>query len=121
MRAMVLQDVFAMGRIISKVGMANEIKDIVARVKEAENNKENSKEMIEKVGVEFIFALIEKASNKEVEKEIFAFASDVMEVEIGQLRMMRPKELVKLISESGADAEEWKDFFMRAVRFAANQ
>lgn len=112
MRGLELQDVFSMARIISKVDIANELKEIVNRI-----NSENENEKdVERVGIEFIFTLMGKASTREIEKEIYAFLSDVLGITIDEMRHMKPAKLKEYMAE--ADFEEWKDFFMKAVRIA---
>lgn len=99
-----------MARIISKVDIANELKEIVNKI-----NSENEKD-VERVGIEFVFTLIGKASTREIEKEIYAFLSDVLGITIDEMRHMKPAKLKEYMAE--ADFEEWKDFFMKAVRIA---
>lgn len=102
-----------MARIISKVDVVNEIKAVTAKL---ENNNEKD---AEKAGIELIFTLLGKASTKEIEKEIYAFLADVFEVKVEDLRHMKMKQFEELIQ--AADFGEWKDFFIRVVRFIRSQ
>lgn len=113
MRGLEFQDMFSMARILSKTELNKEIENLVKKVQNGE------KIDTEAVGIEFILTVLSKASTREVEKEIYSFLADVFEMQIDDIRHMKPKKLVETFKE--ADAAEWKDFFISAVRLIRQQ
>lgn len=105
MRNLETQDIFNAIRLLNKIGVREEIKE-VARQAEEEKTKKTRFDL----GFDLIFGIIEKATEKNGEEEIYKFIANIFECEPEEVRKMKPIELVKNL-EKVADFEEWKDFF----------
>lgn len=111
MRKLQTSDVFCALRIIEKAQVKDEVKRIaMISQKKAINVRE--------LGIEFLLGIIGKMSGTEVEKEIYKFFANILEIDAEDIAVMDPidfiNEVVKL-SEI-IDKEKWSDFFKLVAR-----
>lgn len=102
-----------MSRILAKAELNKEIENFTKRARSGE------KLDTEAFGLEFLMTVLAKASTREVEKEIYLFLGDVFEIKPDEIKHMKPKKILELFKD--ADFDEWKDFFISAVRLARQQ
>lgn len=105
MRNLETSDIFAAVRLLNKIGVREEIREVA---KQAEENKSNKIRF--DMGFDLMFGIIEKAASENAEKEIYKFIADLFECEWEDVRKMNPIELFKNL-EKVANFEEWKNFF----------
>lgn len=100
MRTLGNEDIFTIGRILSKANIKDEIKKV------AIGNEKN----VEALGFDLIFTILTSCSSKEVEAEIFDFLASLFEVDVEEVRRMDPIETFEKIKQV-ADWEKWQSFF----------
>lgn len=105
MRKLQNTDIFAIGRIISKANLREEFKNI-SIAKDTD---------VESLGFDILFAIFTNCSEKEVEKEIFDFLSDIFEEPVEEVKKMNPIETMEKLKQV-ADWNEWKTFFSLGVK-----
>ena len=99
------EDIFAIGRILSKANLKEEIKKVAVGTEKDE----------EALGYEILFTIFLNCSNKEVESEIYEFLSSLFEMEIEEVKKMDPLETFEKIKQV-ADWKKWKGFFSLAAK-----
>ena len=104
MRTLGNEDVFAIGRILSKANLKEEIKKVIVG-KTITNEKD-----AEQLGFDLLFTILVNCSDETVETEIFQLLASLFECDIEEARKMDPIETFKKIKEV-ADWKEWKAFF----------
>lgn len=109
MRSLRTSDIFSMCRVLSKIGVREEIRAVA---KAAEESK--GKKVKVDFGFDLLFGIIEKATQENAEKEIYKFIGDIFECEWESVRDMDPIELMDKLEEV-ADIEKWKNFFKRVA------
>ena len=109
MRSLRTSDIFSMCRLLSKIGVRDEIKEVAAR---AEENK--GKNIQFDVGFDLIIGIIEKATTENSEKEIYIFIADLFECEWEEVRDMDPVEMLDKLEEV-TSIDKWKNFFKRVA------
>ncbi len=109
MRSLRTSDIFSMCRVLSKIGVREEIRAVA---KAAEESK--GKKVKVDFGFDLLFGIIEKATQENAEKEIYIFIGDIFECEWESVRDMDPIELMDKLEEV-ADIEKWKNFFKRVA------
>lgn len=105
MRNLETSDIFAAVRLLNKIGVREEIREVA---KQAEENKSNKIRF--DMGFDLMFGIIEKAASENAENEIYKFIADIFECEWEDVRKMNPIELFKNLGKV-ANFEEWKNFF----------
>lgn len=105
MRGLQTSDIFSAVRVLTKIGVREEIKEVA---KQAEASK--TKKVQIDFGFDLMFGIIEKAAQQNAENEIYIFIADLLECEPEEVRVMNPVKLFKSLLEV-ANVEEWKDFF----------
>lgn len=111
MRNLETQDIFAAIRLLSKIGVREEIKEVA---RQAEENK--TKTVRFDAGFDLLIGIIEKAAQENAENEIYKFIANLFECEPEKVRKMKPIELMKGL-EKVANLEEWKNFFEYVKRW----
>ena len=109
MRNLKTSDIFSACRLLSSIGIREEIKE-VARQAEESKSKTTKVDM----GFDLLFGVIEKATAENAEKEIYKFIADLFECEWESVRDMDPVELLDKL-EQVADLDKWKSFFKRVA------
>lgn len=107
MRKLNTSDVFAFTRMVKNIGLKEEIRGIAS--------KAMGEEDVNKVGLDMIFALIEKFAEVNSESELYDFLSRPLEVtkeEVGEMDLF---ELVENVMNM-ADIQKWKAFLKLAIR-----
>ena len=105
MRKLETSDVFKAGRLLTKIGVRDEIRDVAIR---AEENK--GKKVKIDFGFDLMFGIFEKAMQENAENEIYKFIADLFECDPDEVRHMNPVQMFKKL-EQVANIEEWKSFF----------
>lgn len=111
MRGLQTSDIIAAARVLTKIGLKEEIKEVARQAEENKNSK-NNKNKKDKFdfGFDLIFGVIEKATQKNAEREIYIFIADLLECTPEEVEKMNPAKMLKALLEV-ANVEEWKDFF----------
>lgn len=105
MRGLQTSDIFSAVRLLTKIGVREEIKEVA---KQAEENK--GKKVQIDFGIDLMLGIIEKAAEQKAENEIYRFIADLFGCEPDEVRKMNPVKMFKTLLEV-ANVEEWKDFF----------
>ena len=99
MRNLQNPDVFAIGRILKKANLKDEIKQISF-----------STEDYEALGFELLFTIFTNCSSKEVEEEIYDLLSSLFEMDKDDVKKLNPFETFEMLKQVD-DWEKWKSFF----------
>lgn len=109
MRNLGNEDIFAIGRILSKANLKDEIKKV------ATGRDIKSESDMEQLGFDLLFTILINCSDRAVESEIFELLSSLFECEVEEVKKMNPIETFNKIKEI-ADWKEWKAFFSLGVK-----
>lgn len=109
MRGLKTSDIFSACRLLSAIGIREEIKEVA---KQAEEGKAKKAQF--DIGFDLLFGVIEKATTEGAEKEIYKFIADLFECDWESVRDMDPIELLDKL-EQVADLDKWKSFFKRVA------
>ena len=107
MRNLNFGDMFQLARIIKKLKIKDELKDITSNITEKSNKME--------IGMDLMYAIFDKATEKQTEQEIYKFLSRPFEVKPEEVEKMDLFEVVENFSKV-ANLEEWKVFLKQAVK-----
>lgn len=107
MRNLEFTDVFKASRLLLKIGVREEIKEVALRAEESKGNKIKID-----FGFDLLFGVFEKATQENAEKEIYKFIADLFECDPEEVRHMSPIKVFEGL-EQVANIEEWKNFFAR--------
>jgi hypothetical protein len=106
MRALVTKDVFTMSRIITKMNVKDELRQIATR-----DEKATTLDM----GIEMVLTVMSKVSDKSVEREIYVFVADVMGRTPEEIENGDPLEIIDSITKDNG-VQQWKDFFSKVSK-----
>lgn len=109
MRGLETRDLFSACRLLMKIGVREEIREVARK---AEENKD--KMIKTDMGFDLLFGIIEKATQEKAEEEIYKFIADLFGCEWESVRSMNPVEMLDKL-EQVADLENWKSFFKRVA------
>lgn len=109
MRGLETRDIFSACRLISKIGVREEIREVALR---AEENK--TKRVKADMGFDLLFGILEKATQENAEQEIYKFIADLFGCTWEEVRAMDPVDLLDKLEEV-ANIEKWKNFFKRVA------
>ena len=109
MRSLETRDLFSACRLLVKIGVREEVREVAKRAEESKDNKVKMD-----LGFDLLFGILEKATKEEGEKEIYKFISDLFECDPEEVRVMNPIDLLDKL-EQVANFEEWKNFFKRVA------
>ena len=107
MRNLNFGDAFQLARIIKKLKIKNELKEITSNITEESNKME--------IGMDLMYAIFDKATEKQTEQEIYKFLSRPFEVKPEEVEKMGLFEVVENFSKV-ANLEEWKAFLKQAAK-----
>ena len=107
MRNLNFGDAFQLARIIKKLKIKNELKEITSNITEESNKME--------IGMDLMYAIFDKATEKQAEQEIYKFLSRPFEVKPEEVEKMGLFEVVENFSKV-ANLEEWKAFLKQAAK-----
>ena len=110
MRQLKTSDIFSVCRLISAIGVREEIREVALKAEESKNKKIKLD-----MGFDLLFGIIEKATKENAEKEIYVFIADLFECGWEEVRDMDPVEMLDKL-EQVANFEKWKNFFGRVAR-----
>lgn len=104
MRNFITADLFKAGRIVTQLGIKEELRAICFKSEDITD--------VWAAGYDFIYMLFEKAMQKNYEEMIYDFLSGVLEITPEEVAKY---DLLDLIEEltSGENVEKWKAFFTR--------
>jgi hypothetical protein len=111
MRNLQASDIFVFARVLNKIGIKDEVKNMVLKASNVKEIVENQDEL----GFDFLFAIFEKATGEKAEKELFKFFAGIMEIETEEAMKMDPCDFIDAILEM-AEPEKWKAFFTRVAK-----
>lgn len=101
MRKLQSTDIFTCCRLITEIGLKDEIKQIALGANKVSDIS------IEEVGFNLIWAIFEKATTKKAEEKVFNFLADILEEDAETLKASDPSEFIdKIVSIEG-----WASFF----------
>lgn len=109
MRSLQTTDIFAACRMLSKIGVREEIREVALKAEESKTKK-----IRVDMGFDLMFGILEKATQEKAENEIYQFLSGIFECDPEEIRVMDPFVLFEKLGEV-ADFEKWKSFFKLAV------
>lgn len=107
MRNLNFGDVFQLARLIKKLKIKDELKDISSNITEESNKME--------IGIDLMYTIFDKATEKQAEQDIYKFLSRPFEVKPEEIEKMDLFEVVEKFSKV-ANLEEWKSFLNQAVK-----
>lgn len=107
MRNLNFGDAFQLARIIKKLKIKDELKEITSNITEESNKME--------IGMDLMYAIFDKATEKQTEQEIYKFLSRPFEVKPEEVEKMGLFEVVENFSKV-ANLEEWKAFLKQAAK-----
>lgn len=108
-KKLVVPHVFALSRLITSIGLKDELKGIVNK-KISGTQKE-----IEEKGIEIVYTIFEKATNEVAERKLYEFLSLILEKQPAEIMEMGPQELIDEMLET-ANIEEWKSFLSQVAK-----
>lgn len=103
MRNLQTQDIFSACRLLTKIGVREEIRNVAKAAEETKTVQFD-------IGFDLMFGILEKATQENAENEIYKFIADLFECDPEEVRKMKPIDLFKDL-EKVANIEEWKNFF----------
>ena len=109
MRSLRTSDIFSACRLLTSIGVREEIKEVARQAEESKTKK-----IKVDMGFDLIFGIIEKATQEGAEKEIYKFIAGLFECDWETVRDMDPVEMLDKLEEV-ANFEKWKNFFKRAA------
>lgn len=107
MRKLNTSDVFAFTRMVTEIGLKEEIKDITSKI----TNETDTRTL----GLDVIFKMVEKFSEVNSEKALYEFLSGPLEVSKEEVGTMDLFDLVDNLMQI-ADVEKWRTFLKLAIR-----
>ncbi len=107
MRKLASIDIFAFCRVVTAIGIKDEVKSIAMKVDKASDLKEE-------LGFDLLFNIFEKATAKKGEKALFEFFAGIFEMSPEDVSRMDPVDFMDTVLEA-ADIEKWKAFFSRVA------
>lgn len=110
MRKLGNADIFAIGRILSKANIKEEIKKVTFNAGDIKSEQD-----MEQLGFDLLFTILVNCSEPSVESEIFSLLASLFECEIEEVKKMSPIDTFDKIKEV-ADWSEWKAFFSLGVK-----
>ena len=121
LRALKAKDVFAISRIISKIGVANfkrcfesdEVKQLVKKVQAGDNEGES----VEAVGMAVFLEIADVlfANLPNCERELFTFLADLLGMKVAEAEAIPPADFFDIVVEV-VRKPDFADFFKRALR-----
>lgn len=103
MRNLQTRDLFDLARLVKKLDIKKDLNEI-----DLEKGQE-------KVGIDIIFTVLEKASDKGIENSVYEFLSKPFEITKEEIACMDPIELIDGIFKI-ASIEKWKTFIKQALQ-----
>lgn len=110
MRKLETTDVFEAARLILKIGVREEVQDVVARAQESKD-----KQVKLDLAFDLFVGIISKAASKNAEIEIYKFLANIFECDANDVGKMDPFDLIEKLQEV-ASFEKWKNFFKLAAK-----
>lgn len=107
MRNLNLGDAFQLARIIKKLKIKDELKNIYSNITEESNKMD--------IGMDLMYTIFDKATEKQAEQEIYKFLSRPFEVKPEEVEKMDLFEVVENFSKV-ANLEEWKSFLKQVTK-----
>lgn len=109
MRNLRTSDLFSACRLLTKIGVREEIRAVAMQAEESKTKKVKVD-----MGFDLLFGIMEKATQEKSEEEIYKFLADIFEIEWESVRDMDPIELLDKLEEV-ASIEKWRNFLKRVA------
>ena len=109
MRKLQTTDIFAAGRMLSRIGIKESVREVVMKAEESKTKKIRTE-----MGFDLMFMILEKVVQENAENEIYQFIAGIFECDPEEIRVMDPFVLFEKLNEV-ADFQKWKNFFKLAV------
>lgn len=109
MRDLQAKDIFAFARVVSAIGLKEEIRDIAMKANKLTDLTK------EELGFDLIFSVFEKAVTQKTESAFFSFMANIFEMDEAEVAAMDPVDFIDKAMEA-ADLEKWKAFFERVAQ-----
>ena len=109
MRNLKTSDIFSACRLLVRIGVREEIREVALKAEESAMKKVKVD-----MGFDLLFGILEKATAENAEKEIYMFIANLFECEWEEVRDMDPIEMLDKLQEV-ADVEKWGNFFKRVA------
>lgn len=106
MRKLITRDVFTMSRLIIKMDVKEELRQIATRDEKATTLD---------LGLDLVLTVLSKISDKSVEKELYVFMADVLERTPEEIENGDPLEIIDSITKDNG-VQQWKDFFTKVYK-----
>ena len=106
MRKLITRDVFTMSRLITKMDVKEELRQIATRDEKATTLD---------LGLDLVLTVLSKISDKSVEKELYVFMADVLERTPEEIENGDPLEIIDSITKDNG-VQQWKDFFTKVYK-----
>ncbi|MDK0978042.1 hypothetical protein P5F73_00690 [Clostridium perfringens] len=107
MRNLNFGDAFQLARVIKKLNLKDELKEIYSGVTEESNEQE--------IGVDLIYTIFDKATEKQAEQEIYKFLSRPFQIDSKEVENMDLLDVIERFSKL-ANIEGWKSFLKQVVK-----
>lgn len=108
MRNLETGDVFAFVRLTKKIGLYQNLKDMIL-------SKDSIQDLTaESFGYDLIFLLFDAAAEENAEEEVYKFLAGPLEMAPIEIKKTDPIELMEMLKQV-ADVEKWKSFFTSAA------
>lgn len=108
MRNLQSSDLFAACRLLSAIGIRDEIKSVAEKANTLKDITQFD------LGYDLMYNLFEKATTSQSEKEFYKFFSNILECKPDEIAKMDPCEFLDKILEI-ADVQKWRDFFSKVL------
>lgn len=109
MRSLRTCDIFSAVRLMNKIGVREEFREVAKQAEESKGKKARFD-----AGFDLLFGILDKATEQNSEEEVYKFIADIFECEWEAVRDMDPIELFDEL-EKVADWEKWGNFFKRVA------
>lgn len=113
MRNLQTRDLFNAVRLVKEIGIREEIKNIALKVNVSDKDKQ--KVNIEEIGIELVFSIFDRATEKNIEEKIYEFLAGPFECKSDDVAQMDPVDLLENLTKV-ADIKKWKDFLLKAAQ-----
>lgn len=107
MRDLQTQDLFSAARVISEIGLKDELREIC--------KKSNNVADVWGRGFDFIYLIFEKAATKGAEEKIYEFLAPIMEKTPEEIKTGNLDEMIELLADE-QNVRKWKAFFTKLAR-----
>lgn len=110
MRKLNFGDSFKLSRLVKSLGIKEELNEIYKNLPKDEGGSINMTE----VGIQILYTVFDKATERATELEIYKFLGGPLEIEPEEVEKLELTDLAEKIVDI-ADIEVWKSFLKKAA------